>query len=225
MGLSTALLLLSGCVIHQSPEPDDPRYAPVLAPSAMYQAPQNGSLYSESIALDLYSDGTAKRVGDIITVLLQESTTSQKSSNVEVIKDSDISVPEVPGAAGTLLGRGVSALGYGLGTDLTGEREFTGEADAAQRNNLQGNITVTVVDKWPNGALVIRGEKWMTLNRGDEFIRISGVVRPQDIRQDNTVLSNKVANARITYAGKGQLADSQKMGWLSRFFNSEYWPF
>lgn len=219
------MAVLGGCVIAAPPQPNDPSYAPVIMPSSAIAQPANGSLFSQTHAMDLYGDGTAKRVGDIITVVLDENTVSQKSSNVGVKKDSNISIPEAAGAAGTVLGRGVGALGYSLGTDLTGQRDFTGEADAAQRNNLQGNIAVTVVDVWPNGALVIRGEKWMTLNRGDEFIRITGVIRPQDIQQDNTVLSNKVANARITYSGTGALADSQSMGWLNRFFNSAYWPF
>jgi flagellar basal body L-ring protein FlgH len=77
----------------------------------------------------------------------------------------------------------------------------------------------------PNGNLVVRGEKWLTLNQGDEYIQISGIVRPVDIRTDNTVLSTQVADARITYAGRGTLADANSMGWLARFFNSPYWPF
>lgn len=216
---------LSACVIGPPPQPDDPLYAPVMTPSAQRSAPQNGSLFSPNRGMDLYSDNTAGRVGDIITVLLQETTVSQKSSNVEVVKEQDITIPEAAGAAGTLLGNNIGGLGSSVGTDLTSDREFLGEADAGQRNNLRGNISVTVVDVWPNGALVIRGEKWMTLNRGDEYIRIRGLVRPQDVRQDNTVLSTKIANARITYSGTGSLADSQSMGWLSRFFNSAYWPF
>jgi flagellar L-ring protein FlgH len=84
---------------------------------------------------------------------------------------------------------------------------------------------VTVADVLPNGNLVVRGEKWLTLNQGDEYIQISGIVRPIDIRTDNTVLSGLVADARITYSGKGMVADSNKMGWLSRFFASAIWPF
>jgi hypothetical protein len=71
---------------------------------------------------------------------------------------------------------------------------------------------------------VVRGEKWMTLKRGEEFIRISGIFRPDDIAPDNTVSSTRLANAQISYSGTGTLADSQSMGWLSRFFNSAYWP-
>lgn len=217
--------LVSGCVVHQAPQADDPHFAPVLTPTPAPLVSHNGSLFSGNGALDLFSDKKARNIGDILTVNLQETTVSNKTANVSVGKDSDTVIPEVAGAAGTLLGGGVSMGGISLGTNLSAEREFTGEADADQSNNLRGTIAVTVVDVWPNGALVIRGEKWMTLNRGEEFIRLSGVIRPEDIGSDNTVLSTRIANARISYAGKGALADAQSMGWLNRFFNSAYWPF
>lgn len=213
---------LQGCVIHSPAKPNDPHYAPVLAPTPAVPPPTNGSLYRPTTGMDLFSDRKAGNIGDILTVVLEENTVSRKSSNVEINKDSEVSVP---GANATVLGNPISFKGLGVDTNLSAEREFKGEADAAQSNNLMGDVAVSVVDVWPNGTLVIRGEKWLTLNRGDEFIRISGLVRPEDVRSDNTVLSTKVANARITYAGAGALADSQSMGWLNRFFNSAYWPF
>jgi flagellar L-ring protein precursor FlgH len=82
-----------------------------------------------------------------------------------------------------------------------------------------------VSDVLPNGLLEVRGEKWMTLNRGEEFIRIRGYVRPEDVLPDNTISSTKVADVRIAYSGSGELAQSNRQGWLSRFFSSEFWPF
>ena len=76
-----------------------------------------------------------------------------------------------------------------------------------------------------NGNLVIRGEKWITINDGQEFIRLTGIVRPQDISKSNEVLSSKVANARIEYSGTGSMSSAQKAGWLSRFFMSKWWLF
>ena len=76
-----------------------------------------------------------------------------------------------------------------------------------------------------NGSLVIRGEKWISINNGDEFIRVTGLVRSQDIKPDNTVDSTRMANARIQYSGTGTFADAQKVGWLSQFFMSDWWPF
>ncbi len=219
--LLMAAFFLSGCVINAPVKPDDPYYAPILAPTPAHTAQTNGSLYQANTNRELFVDSKAGRVGDILTVVLEERTVSRKSSNVDVNKSSEVSIP----GAGNILGNPVSFKGMSLDTNLRAEREFNGEADAAQSNNLVGDVTVSVVDVWPNGTLVIRGEKWLTLNRGDEYIRVSGLVRPDDVRSDNTVLSTKVANARITYAGTGTLADSQRMGWLSRFFNSGYWPF
>lgn len=219
------VLLGVGCASVKPPSPGDPYYAPVPEAPPAVPLESNGSLFQRGAGLDLFTDRKARSVGDIVTVILQESTSSQKSSGIGISKESDISVPEAVGAAGTLLGRGITAAGYSLATDLGASRDFSGEADASQRNNLSGSITVSVVDIWPNGTLVVRGEKWMTLNRGDEFIRLTGLVRPDDVGPDNTVVSTKIANAHISYSGTGPLAASQSMGWMSRFFNSAYWPF
>lgn len=218
-------LLFSACVVQQPQRPNDPYYAPVLQTSPVPSVAQNGSLFQANVAMDLYSDTKASRVGDIITVSLQESTTSSKSSAIGVVKDNDTNVLSDESGVGTILGTTPSLGSFGLSTNLIAEREFKGESEADQSNRLTGNISVTVVNVYPNGTLAIRGEKWMTLNRGDEYIRISGLVRPQDVSPDNTIVSTKIANARITYSGEGELADSQKMGWLSRFFNSPIWPY
>lgn len=221
---SLSLVVLSGCIVQQPVQPDDPYYAPVLRTVPEVNKPLNGSLFSSNSAVSLFDDNKAKHIGDIITVVLQERTSSSKSSNVDVTKESEVSI--APNAtAGTIFGSQPRLGEFGLATSLTGDREFKGEAEADQSNRLSGNISVTVVDIFPNGTLVVRGEKWITLNRGNEFIRISGLIRPDDISPDNTITSAKIANARIAYSGTGELADSQQMGWLTRFFNSAVWPF
>src|SRR3569833_1548254 len=106
-----------------------------------------------------------------------------------------------------------------LETKIKGTRAYKGEGDSSQSNQLQGQITVTVAEVLPNGNLVVRGEKQLTITQGDEMIRFAGIVR------DNTVLSTLVADAKISYGGKGTLADANSMGWLGRFFNSSWWPF
>jgi flagellar L-ring protein FlgH len=212
--LSLAALGLSGCIM-TSPKPNDPNYAPVMAPPASAATHTPGSLYASNSNVNLFSDRKAQRVGDILTILLSETTVSKKTSKVGVKKKADVGVADA-----TLLGKPVT-----LDTQLSADRNFAGDANAAQSNNLEGDVTVSVVEVWPNGTLVVRGEKWITINRGDEFIRITGLVRPEDVRPDNSVLSTKVADARITYSGTGALADSQSVGWLSRFFNSVIWPF
>jgi flagellar L-ring protein precursor FlgH len=144
-----------------------------------------------------------------------------------VDKDSSISLLE--NGAGTLLGKDLTKkiplIGdITLPTSANHSRQFEGDASADQSNRLQGNISVTITDVMPNGNLVIRGEKWLKLNTGDEYIRISGMLRSLDVGLDNMVSSTKLANARIAYSGTGELADSQRQGWLGRFFNGPYWP-
>ena len=97
--------------------------------------------------------------------------------------------------------------------------------DSSQSNSLSGNITVTVAAVHPNGNMLVRGEKLLTLNQGAEVVRISGLVRPVDVTPQNTVLSTQIADAQITYSGTGAIAQSNQQGWLARFFNSPYWPF
>lgn len=219
----SSVLVLAGCVIQAPPRPNDPYYAPVLATNPVPDASVNGSLYRENVALNLFGDTKAMRIGDILTVLLEERTSSSKSATVEVTKESETSTPIETG--GSLLGVTPTLGSYNLGINLGTDREFAGESGADQSNQLNGSISVTVVDRYPNGTLVVRGEKWITINRGQEFIRVSGLIRPDDITPENTVMSTKIANARIEYAGTGELADAQQMGWLSRFFNSSIWPF
>ena len=107
---------------------------------------------------------------------------------------------------------------------VNASNDFTGDAQASQSNSLNGSISVTVVDVLPNQNLVIRGEKWLTLNHGDEYIRLTGIIRSADVSPDNEILSTRIANARIQYSGTGSFARSQEKGWLAKFFSSEWWP-
>lgn len=187
---------------------------------AVAELPSDGSLYSASSSRDLFGDPKARRVGDILTVTLAESTQASKSSSTTTSKDTAADI-----AAPTLLGRVASISGKPLSFGLDGTRSFDGKGDSSQSNALTGAITVTVAQRLSNGALVIRGEKWLNINQGQELVRISGIVRPEDIGPDNTVLSSRVADARIAYTGRGTLAEANTQGWLSRFFNSKWMPF
>ena len=214
-----SLALLSGCTISKDPVSNDPQYAPVLPASSAIPKPNSGGIYRPDYSLSLFEDGRATRVGDTITVILNERTQSSKTADTEITKESSITSD-----AGRFLGLTPSGK-YTLQNEASHDREIKGEASSDQSNSLNGNITVTVARVLPNGLLHVRGEKWMTLNRGKEFIRVSGFIRPQDVRPDNTVLSTRLADARIAYSGTGDLANANKSGWASRFFNSEYWPF
>jgi len=213
------LLLLTGCV-NKAPKPDNPYYAPIQPAQMEQPKPVNGAIYQAGSSMDLYSDGRAHRVGDIITVVLTERTQSSKSSSTETDKSTDIGIG-VP----NVLGQDLKLFGNPLSASMNSDSSFEGEGSSDMSNSLSGNITVTVHQVLPNGTMLVRGEKWLTLNQGDEYIRISGLVRPQDISADNSVESTRLADARITYSGTGATHDANVMGWLARFFISPLWPF
>lgn len=218
-------VLLAGCVA-PTPKPNDPYYAPVLPRTPLPASANNGSIYQAGFEQNLYSDRKAFRVGDIITITLNERTSASKSANSQIDKGStaNLGLTSLFGAVPNTnnpFGSGDLSLEAGY----SGSRATKGDSKAAQGNTLTGSITVTVAEVLPNGIVAVRGEKWMTLNTGDELVRIAGLVRADDIATDNTVPSTRVADARITYSGTGSFADASQPGWLDRFFISPLWPF
>ncbi|MDN6318899.1 MAG: flagellar basal body L-ring protein FlgH [Marinobacter sp.] len=211
------LVLLQGCTAMSRPraEPDDPAYAPVRAQAMMQRDPESGAIYQNSRNYNFYGDTVALNIGDVLTVTLNESTRASKNAETKIKKENDISLPEP-----NILGKD----NIGIATSIQNDRDFQGKAEADQSNSLAGNITVTVVEVLPNGVLKIRGEKWLSLTNGDEYVRLTGLVRPQDIDPGNMVASSRIANARIAYGGTGDFDQANQMGWLARFFNSEWWP-
>jgi flagellar L-ring protein precursor FlgH len=216
-----AIALLSGCA-SSSRMREDAQWAPTapLEQPSVASVTSDGSIYHDQQNMELFTDARAHRVGDILTVALVESTQASKKATTSTSKTdkADIGAP-------TILGQGLSIGGKVASIGLDGERSFDGAGSSTQSNQLTGQITVTVAQRLSNGNLLVRGEKWLTINQGQELVRISGIVRPQDIGQDNVVPSTRVADARITYTGRGTLADSNRRGWLSRFFNSKWMPF
>ena len=202
-----------------------------VRPAYMTPPPkQNGSIFQAGYEVTLYEDIRARRVGDIITVLLTENTNASKKASTSTSKDTALELDSP-----TLFGRefrfdlarpfSSSKKNATLQTSVSGANSFDGEGDSAQSNSLTGNITVTVSEVLPNGNLIVQGQKRLTINQGDEYVQFAGIVRPLDITPDNTVLSTKVADARIAYVGDGMVADANTQGWLGRFFNSRWWPF
>ena len=216
-------MLLSGCqsTTSHEPLPNDPFYAPIMPDMPRQKVIENGSIFQPDMANSIYSDVKARRVGDIITVNLQENTRATKSSGTSTSKETGVAVNPILGLGGNAINLGGESVQLGLDA----KNDFTGDASANQSNNLTGAISVTVVKVLVNQNLLVRGEKWLTLNNGDEYIRLTGVVRPDDISPTNEIESTKIANARIQYSGTGSFDRAQKEGWLSGFFSSEYWPF
>lgn len=179
--------------------------------------PETGTIFVDSDSPGLFEDYRARRAGDILSVVLQESTAASKTSDtsIEQQTSNDITNPILGGVTGTT----------NLEFDLSSANSFSGGSESSQSNSLNGQIAVTVVEVLPNGNLLIQGEKWIQINQGSEFIRLSGIVRPQDITSGNRIPSDRIADARISYSGTGAPAQANSMGWASRFFNSPLWPF
>lgn len=216
VAIGLAALLLSACespalLVHK----DDVAFAPpeeiVMPPSQV----RGGGVYNPGYNWSLTQDRRAYRVGDILTIKLDESTQASKQARTNFGKKNDVSlgVPEFLGHARDK-----------LSATIDGNRNFNGNATSQQQNSLRGAITVAVYRVLPNGVLAVRGEKWLTLNQGDEYMRVTGLVRSDDIERDNSVSSQRIANARIAYAGRGALSDANAAGWLTRFFNHPLFP-
>ena len=212
---------LAGCgmlsMFKSKPEPPPPvaRTLPPPVPRT------DGAIYQAGQQMELFADLKARRVGDVLTIVLNETTNASKSAVTKTAKTTS-TVNTGP----TLFGRTPTVKGVPiLDASLSGADSFDGEGSSTQSNSLAGSLTVTVIQVQSNGNLIVQGDKSLKLNQGDEFVHISGVIRPADIAGNNTVTSDKLADARISYSGKGVVDSSNRMGWLARFFNSPFSPF
>ncbi|SHG49397.1 flagellar L-ring protein precursor FlgH [Hydrocarboniphaga daqingensis] len=211
---TTLMLTLCGCSSLARITGDAAPVAPAL-PSMQMPVAQSGAIYAEGGSIALFEDNRARNVGDLLTVVLVESTQAKKSAATNTSKNQDTSLGDI-----SVFGKKIN---YGVG--FSGDRSFAGKGDTSQSNSLSGSVTVTVVQRYPNGNLLVRGEKLLELNQGSEVVKLEGIVRSADISTSNSISSDRVGNARVTYAGRGALADSNAQGWLSRFFNSPWMPF
>lgn len=192
----------------------DPAYQATHAPEMPPAPPQpNGAIFQASAGYSSLTNGArASQVGDIITILLVERTQASKSTSANTDRSGSIGL--TPPTTGPF-----SKLFSPSDVGASGTQGFKGKGDAAQSNALSGEITVTIARVYGNGTMLVRGQKALTLNRGDEYVQVSGLVRQADIGPDNRVLSTRVADARITYTGKGEIARASRQGWLQRFFS------
>ncbi|GAB3520693.1 flagellar basal body L-ring protein FlgH [Photobacterium alginatilyticum] len=199
----------------EDPQAGDPAWASIRPQEKPeHYATATGSLFNVTGAQDLYDDTKPRGIGDIVTVLLEEKTQAKKSASSDLDKSTDLSMDPL-----ALGGQEIKLGERNLSYEVSNANKFAGSTSADQSNSIKGSISVEVIDVLANGNLLVRGEKWLTLNTGDEYIRVSGTVRPDDISQENTIASTRIANARIQYSGTGERQDVQEQGWLARFFN------
>ncbi len=170
-----------------------------------------GAIYDASSPYSPLTSGQrASQIGDLLTIVLVERTQGSVTNSGGIDRDSSIGIS--PPATGPLSILSATDIG------ASGNANFAGSGQSAQANQLSGEISVRVVGVEPNGNLHIAGEKRIRINRGDETIRVTGVVRPIDISNDNRVLSIRIAEPEIEYSGRGEIARGSRQGWLTRFF-------
>lgn len=188
-------------------------FSMTLPPPPAPAPPADGAIFKASAGYaPLYEGWRARRVGDPLTIVLVERTLASKSASSKLDSKSDVGL--TPPAVGPLSFVPPNSL------RADGSRGFNGTGQADQSNSLSGEVSVTVSEVFPNGTMMVQGGKRVTLNRGDEFVQIKGLVRWADVDADNRVLSTRVADAQIAYTGKGDVARASRQGWFSRFFST-----
>ena len=210
--VSVLVIMLSGCAQHNADrvsidfEPMYPQEMPLVETNN-----RSGTIFNATRGNLFSMESRAQMVGDIITVQFAESFQATKSQNAATAKSNDSSI-SLPTALGT------PELSTKLGSSLA--NTFSGSGSSAQSNSLNGQVSVHVVRVFQNGNLEILGQKKLTLNNGDEYIRVHGTVRPKDINEKNIVSSDRIANANIQYIGAGDIAASGKKGWYSKILDT-----
>ncbi len=219
--LALPMLLAGGCtVLPPTPLTHSPDFAPIQPLAADRTRLATGGIYNSRVSESWFGRSRNYQVGDVITVLLSESTQAKRSQDSKVSRDS----------SNTLLPTGLTARAA-AGTNLLsglklngGSVSNTGAGTANQLATLEGSVAVTVVEVLTNGNLVLRGEKQLALSEGSEVIQVAGTIRPEDVAPNNTVQSRRLANAQITYRGTGDLAAASRAGWGTSAL-VKLWPF
>ena len=221
LALFAIVYLLQGCAT----EPVDmvlrpsPEFQPVYPLAADRQKVATGGIYSNRQSDAWFGRGRNYQVGDIITVLLNESTQAARTQNTDVSRESKNSLPS---GMNTKIG---SMSPFLDGIDINNNTNSSkGSGKAGQQASLSGSVAVTVTEILANGNLIVRGEKKLGLSEGTEVIQVSGVIRPEDVGPNSTVLSRRLANAQIAYRGSGDLANATRAGWGTSLMH-KFWPF
>ena len=215
--------LLGGCAntdLTQKTLTHSPDFAPVYPLASDANRIPTGGIYGNRQSDAWFGRGRNFQVGDIITVLLDESTQAARTSNTDLSREAKNT--GLPSGLNTEVGK-VSPFLQGI--DLTSSNMTSkGKGVADQKATLKGSLAVTVVEVLANGNLMVRGVKKLGLAEGTEVIQVSGIIRPQDVGPNSTVQSLRLANAQIAYRGNGDVANAAKAGWGTTALH-RFWPF
>ncbi len=218
--MTLALGITTGCAAPQKVAGPSPEFAPIIPEATSQTSIPTGSVYNVAFSDSWFGEKKAYRVGDIVTVVLDESldadtttkNTASRKTKTDVLSPLQIAKWGSPGGI--------------LSSDLQEENEIssTGSGVIDQSATFKGTMTAQVVEVYPNGNLLIRGEKIVNFSSGSEVVQVKGIIRPQDIQPDNTVQSKRLASAQITYKGVGPNANAQQVPWGTNLLLS-IWPF
>jgi len=215
LGSLVLLLVLVGCAnvdAYRVPPVDVGAQPPVVASSVEPPIVANGAIYQSAAYRPLFEDHRARLPGDTLTVLIVEKVSASQKSTSSIDKSGELSgaISALPGIAANSFNR-ASVAG-------TSSNTFGGKGATESSNDFSGTITVLVTGVLPNGHLLIQGEKQIGVNANVDVLRFSGQVDPRAIQAGNSVPSAQVANVRVEHRSRGQQADAQVIGLLSRFF-------
>jgi flagellar L-ring protein FlgH len=184
-----------------------------------------GSLWSPSAKYyDMYSDHKARQVGDLIIIQIVESSSADKQATTEASHDSSIN-NSVTSFLGLPLNKS-SVLGYKIdpSVQVSGSSKFAGDGKTSRKGTLSAVVSARVVRILPSGNYAVKGKKQIRVNEEEQYITVSGIIRPEDIMGNNSIISTNIADLKVDYYGSGILGDQQSKGFLARAID-KVWPF
>jgi len=214
-------VILAGCAPHSQ---EVANVQPLEEPVVDNPKPQSAGTLWNGDEGNWLADVKARRVGDIVTVIIKEQAKASKEASTDTSRDSSISagISSFFGLEQTVEDK--TKITPSSMIEASAGNEFTGKGKTTRSEDLAATLTTQVVEVYPNGNLKIRGGKSVTVNNENQIIYLTGIVRPYDVTASNTVDSGNILNAQISYTGKGSISDKQKPGWLMRIFDNT-WPF
>lgn len=218
-------LVLAGCA---GMMPEDKTLVSSIAPDMPSPEPEphrlEGAIYAQNMPVKIFSDCRALNIGDIVTVNIVETSNASKKAATKTGRSTSVKggISAMLGYEGAIEDRnsrfsGSSMIEGGIASD------FDGSGSTSRNSTVTASISCRVANVLPNGNLAIRGSREVRVNNETQYMILTGVIRPEDIAANNSILSSYVADARITYTGRGVLSEKQSPGWLARILDY-IWP-
>jgi flagellar L-ring protein FlgH len=217
-----AFIFTVGCSKNLYHQADHPQFAP----PEIKKTPLPGTIWAgENATNSLFADRRAKRVNDVVTIVVSENSVGGNNANTTTSRDTSTSagVTSVLGMEGSildLLRKGTANISVGG----TSSNSLKGVGQTSRDGNLTATMSARVMNILENGNFIIEGRRQVTVNAEDQYLILTGIIRPDDIATDNTILSQYLADAKIVYTGKGVVDDKMRPGWLTRIVDW-VWPF